>query len=132
MRASLAAGLLYVLLVFAAGALCGSLRDLVLAPRIGRLPALLVETLPMLAASFLAARWVTARLRVPARTLPRLVMGGAALALLFALEFAGARALRGMSAAEYAAGLTTPFGLVSLLLFLIFAAMPLLLLRSGR
>lgn len=92
MSSELRAALVYVLLAFALGFVLGPLRELLLAPALGRVGALLVE-LPVL----LAACWWLAP-RVMRRVPPgvgRLRAGFAALALLLFLEFTLGMVLRG-------------------------------------
>lgn len=123
------AGLAYALLALAAGWVLGPLRELVVAPRLGPMPALMLEAPLMLAACALAARWTARRFAVPTQIGPRAVMGLAALAVLLAAELAGSMALRGLSPGAWLARAATPQGLIPLGLFLLFAAMPLLLRR---
>ncbi|MGE0225999.1 MAG: hypothetical protein AB7F35_27550 [Acetobacteraceae bacterium] len=122
MRSVLAA-LPYFLLVFAAGFALGPVRVLLLEPRIGPFAAVLVEAPVMVLAMIAAARWTTQRFTVPPAA-PRLLMGACAFGLLMIAEMSGAVWLRGLSLAAYAAHLTTPAGIVSLALFLLFALMP--------
>lgn len=127
----LPAGLLYVLLVLAAGWALGPARELLLAPTLGHLVAMLVEAPLMLGACILAARWTVRRFAVPPRPGPRLRMGLVALAVLLFAEIAGSAALRGIGPAAWLRRAATPEGALTLLLFALFAAMPLLLLRAG-
>lgn len=120
------AGAMYFLLVFLAGWMLGPIRVLLLAPRFGPTIAVLMEAPLMLAAMIVAARWVIRRRQVPVDPGPRLRMGLAALGLLAVAEIAGAALVRGIPLREYLAGIGTPAGQVALLLFLLFAAMPLL------
>lgn len=125
-----AAGAAYFAVVFAVGWVLGPLRELVIVPRLGRFAGVVMEAPLMLAASLVAARWIVRRLAVPRALDTRLAMGGVAFALLMAAELLGARWLRGLSFAEYLARFGTPAGLVSLLLFLLFAVMPALVPRT--
>ena len=77
-------------------------------------------------AMILAAGWVLRRLNVPYALNARLAVGLVALAILLVAELAGVRWVRRISIQEYLIGNATPSGLVSLLLFLLFAAMTLL------
>jgi hypothetical protein len=129
---SLRAAVLYVALTFAAGALLGPLRELVLAPRIGRDAALLVEAPLLLAAIALAARFVTRRLAVPADLRHRLPVGALALILLLAIELSLGALVRGLTVAAQISAWATPFGAVTWLLYLAFATMPALLLWRLR
>ncbi|MFL1461663.1 hypothetical protein ACI6QG_05640 [Roseococcus sp. DSY-14] len=123
MSRELRGALLYVALVFAAGFVLGPLREFVLAPRIGRLPAVLAELPLMLGWAWVAAGWVLRRLRVPPGA-PRLRLGLAALALLLLLEFGAGAALRGWDARAWLADFLTPPGLAALGAYLVFALLP--------
>ena len=85
MRAALA-GLAYFGVVFAAGFALGTLRVLVLAPRLGEIAAVLLELPIILAMSWVACRWLVTRFDVPKMLSARLVMGGVALAVLLVAE----------------------------------------------
>ncbi|MBV1799757.1 hypothetical protein [Siccirubricoccus sp. G192] len=125
------AGLAYAALALAAGWVLGPFREFLLVPRIGPGAAVLVEAPLMLLACLLAARWAATRLAVPARPGPRARMGLTAL-LLLAAELAGSWALRGLAPRAWLARFGTAEGAVSLLLFGLFAALPLLLLAGRR
>ena len=117
------AAMLYFLTVFAAGFLLGPIRVLLLEPWLGPLAAVLCEAPVMIAAMFLAARWAVRRHDVPNGE-DRIVMGAFAFGLLILAEFSGSVLLRGDPPAAYLQHLTTPAGLVSLVLFVLFGAMP--------
>jgi len=81
------AGLAYFALVFAAGFALGTLRVVVLTPRLGDpATAVLLELPVMLGLSWMACRWLIARLDVPTAVSARLVMGGSAFATLMVAE----------------------------------------------
>jgi hypothetical protein len=123
MRA-LKAGLVYFLLVFAVGWILGPIRELWAVPHSGRMAAMLSEAVIMLIAMIVAARWVIRRFDVP-RTLPATIsMGLIAIGLLFPAEIAGVVWVRGLSLREYLASFVTSPGVISLLTFLVFGAMP--------
>lgn len=119
-------------MTFAAGALLGPLRELALAPRIGRDAALLVEAPLMLAVIVLAARFVTRRLAMPADLRQRLTMGALALILLLAVELALGVLVRDRTVAAQIAAWASFFGALTWLLYLAFAAMPAVLLGRSR
>lgn len=125
----LKAGALYFALVFGAGFALGTLRVLLVAPRLGARTAELIEAPFMLAVTFLAARWTVRRLAVPAARAPRLGMGGVALGLLLAAEFTLVLGVRGMTLRDYFATLDPVSGTVYYALLGVFAVMPLLLAR---
>jgi len=121
------AGLLYGALGFLAGVALGPLRELVLAPRIGVLPAALAEAAAMAWLLWLAARAVlpddaTARMRtvMAALGLAIVLLGEAALDAGFAASgLAARRAPRGLAEQE-----------VGLALLGWMAALPFLIRRS--
>jgi len=117
------AAVLYFLIVFAAGWVCGPLRELIVVPRFGRTVGLLAEAPLMLIAMALAARWISRRLAVITMG-ARAAVGLIALALLLAIEAASLHWMRGISAADYVAGHDLAAGLITLALFALFAAMP--------
>ena len=123
MRA-LKAGLTYFLLVFALGWVLGPTRELWAVPRFGRVAALLIEAIIMLIAMIVAARWVIRRFSVPQTFGATMSMGLVALGILLPAEIAGALWVRGLSLDEYLASFVTAPGVISLIMFLLFAAMP--------
>ena len=127
MATAIAAGLRYVAVVFAIGFLLGVLRTLVVAPRIGAVAAVALELPFMLAASWLACRWLVRD--VSPRLLPRLLMGATAFAALIGVEFATAVALFGQAPAAWLAGFGTLAGQLGLAGQIGFALMPLV---TGR
>jgi hypothetical protein len=128
----LKAGVVYFLLVFAVGWVLGPIRELWAVPHFGRMVAMLSEAVIMLIAMIVAARWIIRRLDVP-RTLPATVsMGLIAIGLLFPAEIAGVVWVRSLSLQEYLAGFATGPGIISLVMFLLFAGMPTLVTLSTR
>ena len=117
------AALAYFALVFAAGFMLGTVRVLVVAPRWGELPAVLVESPLMLLASWLACGWSVRRFGVRGRR-AGLAMGAAAFGLLMAAEFALSWLAFGRSAAEYLRALGEPAGAVGLASQAVFAVLP--------
>lgn len=126
------AGATYFLAVFAAGFLLGPIRQFLLVPQIGEVAGVLLEAPLMLAASWFAAWWTIGRFAVPARLAPRAEMGLTAFALLMLAEMAGALLLRGLTFAGWCAHFLTAPGAVSLGLFLVFAAAPLVVRMPQR
>jgi len=123
------AGLLYFALTFGAGFVLGPLRILFLVPRIGPRAAELLELPVMIGISWLAARWVTGRLAVPPRPVPRLAMGAIAGALLLAAEFTLVLRLRGLTLEEYFATRDPVAGAAYYAAVLLLVAMPVLVNR---
>jgi hypothetical protein len=129
MRA-LKAGIIYFLLVFLVGWILGPIRELWAVSHLGRMATMLSEAVIMLIAMIVAARCVIRRVHVP-RTLPATIsMGLIAIGLLFPAEIAGVVWVRGLSLREYLASFLTGPGVVSLLMFLLFAAIPALVTLS--
>jgi len=124
------AALSYFLMVFAVGFVLGIIRVLFVEPAIGPLGAVLAEAPVMLLAMLAAARLITGWFAIPGGR-PRLVLGAWAFGLLAVMELVGAALLRGMPPAVYLAHLLTPSGLVSLVLFGLFAVAPWLLARDA-
>lgn len=87
LNAVLRAGALYFVIVFGAGFILGTIRTLLIVPRVGVRMAELTEMPIMLVVSFLAARFVIRRLGVPPIPTSRLAMGFVALGLTVAVEF---------------------------------------------
>jgi hypothetical protein len=121
---SVKAGVIYFLLLFAVGSILGPIRELWAVPHFGPTVGPLFEAVIMLIAMIVAARWVIRRFDVP-RTLPATIsMGLIAIGLLFPAEIAGVVWIRGLSLQEYVASFVTAPGVISLLMFLVFGAMP--------
>lgn len=94
-------GIVYFALVFGAGFVLGTIRVLAVAPRIGARYAELIEMPVMLAVIYLAARFVVSKMHPAKSTLPFLVTGLVALALLLAIEFTLVLGLQGISLEQY-------------------------------
>lgn len=122
-------GCLYFTLVFAAGWVLGPVRVLWLEPRIGEAAAVAAEAPLMLAATVLAARFVTGRRTAPAGAPGRAALGLVGFALLMAAEVVMSLSLRSLTFGQWFARFATVPGAISLALFLLFAAMPVL---AGR
>ena len=127
---ALRAGALYFALVFGAGFALGTLRVLLVVPRLGTRTAELIEAPFMLAITVFAARWTVRRLAVPPARGPRLAMGCIALGLLLAAEFTLVLGLRGISMREYFATLDPVSGTVYYMLLGVVAIMPLWVTRK--
>lgn len=119
------AGCLYFAIAFAAGFLLGTLRVLFLAPRLGEMPATLLELPVMLALGWLAAGRLVARLHRPSPT-RRAAMGAIALGLLLAAEAALGILAFGRSLAAHLALYAAAPQALGLAAQLAFALLPLL------
>jgi hypothetical protein len=128
------AALVYFLLMFAVGWTLGPIRELWAVPHLGRVEATLLEAIIFLIAMVVAARWVIRRFEVPQTTPATISIGLVALGLLIPAEIAGVVFLRKLSFQDYFSSFLTAPGMISLVMFLLFAAMPSLvtLLTRGR
>ncbi len=127
---ALKAGLLYFALVFGAGFVLGPIRVLWLVPRLGERIAELLELPVMLVVIVLSARWIVRRFALPPVAASRLAMGGLAIGLLLAAEFAVVLWLRGMTLAEYFATRDPVSGTAYYAALAAFAVMPMLVERK--
>jgi hypothetical protein len=124
------AALVYFAVVFAAGFALGTLRVLLVAPRWGELPAVVLEAPVMLAISWRACASALRRFAVQGRG-EGLAMGATAFALLMTAEAALAVFGFGRSPVQYLQAFTTPAGAVGLASQVAFALFPLLRSRGG-
>lgn len=124
MARAIAAGIFYFLIVFGVGFLLGTVRILVLAPRVGETAAVLIELPAMLAISWVACGVLLRKLRVPAAPAARLVMGAVALTLLIAAEAMLAAAF-GETPAQFLHSLQSAPGALGLAGQVAFAVFPL-------
>jgi hypothetical protein len=125
----LKAGVLYFVLVFAAGFVLGPIRILWVVPRFGTRMAELMETPIMFVVILVAAGWIVRRLAVPSTPSSRLGMGCVALGLMLVAEFTLVLWLRGLSISEYLASRDPVSGTVYYVMLGVFAVMPLLVAR---
>jgi hypothetical protein len=121
----LRAAMAYLGVVFAVAFCLGALRMLVVVPRIGEIPAVLIEVPLLLALSWVVAGAVLRRWPLPGAG-ARAAMGGLAFAGLMALELALGRIAFGQPLAASLAALATPAGLIGLAGQLGFGLVPLL------
>jgi hypothetical protein len=120
----LKAGALYFALVFGAGFLLGTIRVLLIVPRIGTRTAELMEAPMMLVVTVLAAPWVVRRVSLPPGSAAPLGAGFLALGLLLVAEFSVALWVRGLTIREYFATLDPVAGTVYFVMLGVFAVMP--------
>jgi len=123
------AGIAYFAIVFAAGFVLGTVRTLVLAPRIGAFGAVLIELPLMLAVAWLVCRWLVRQLAVGSAWSERLLMGVVAFVLLMIAELILSVAAFGGTVPGFIAALGTPEGALGLAGQLAFAALPLVVRR---
>jgi hypothetical protein len=126
----LKAGVIFFLLVFAAGFVLGPIRIRWVVPRFGARIAELMEAPIMLVVTILAARWIVQELALPFTLSIRLGMGCIALGLMLVAELALVLRLRRLSIREYLATRDPVSGTVYYLMLVVFAVMPLLMGRG--
>jgi hypothetical protein len=126
------AGVVYFQLMFAVGWILGPIRELWAVPHFGRVEATLLEAVVMLIAMVIAARWVIRRFEVPQTPSATIAIGLVAFGLLIPAEIAGVVFVRRLSFQEYFFSFLTAPGMISLVMFLLFVAMPLLIALSTR
>jgi hypothetical protein len=119
-------GVAYFAIVFVAGFALGTVRVLVLEPRLGELAAGLTELPFILAIAWLTCGWVLLRFRVPPRNGARLLMGAVAFGLLILAEVVLSSLLFGRTSSEFLGSLTTPQGAIGLAGQALFGLMPLI------
>jgi hypothetical protein len=117
------AAIAYWAMVFALGFVLGIVRVLWLAPRVGLIPATVIELPVMLMASWLASGWLVRRFAITDSG-AALATGGLAFALLMVAECVLAVAMMGQTPAQWLADLRQPHALLGLAGQVIFAAMP--------
>lgn len=113
----------YFALVFGVGFVLGTVRVLMLEPKLGARWAELAEMPLMLIAIILAARFVVRRFPAPNRS-SYVVSGGLALLLLVLVEFSVVLGVRGLSIGQYFAERDPIAGAVYVLMLIVFAVMP--------
>jgi hypothetical protein len=110
-------------IVFAIGFVLGTVRVLWVIPRIGLVPATLLELPLILAASWFAAGWLVRRFGLT-RAGEALAAGALAFAILMAAECALAGVLTGQTPAQWLTGLRQPHALLGLAGQVVFALIP--------
>lgn len=120
----LKAAVVYFAVVFGIAFLLGVVRVLVVAPRVGPLAAVMIETPLVLIVSWIAARECVARFRIPPTARDRLTLGLVAFALLMAVELALSVLAFGLTPAEHFAAWATPAGALGLSAQMVFALIP--------
>ena len=119
------AGALYAIIVFLIGFILGTIRVLLVAPRLGETTAVILEAPMMLAASWFVCRWCVDRLDVT-RTVPaRSLMGLVAFLVLMSAEVELGIVLD-RSIVDQLAMYKSPSGAIGLAAQVIFAIFPVL------
>jgi len=126
MRAVLA-GIIYALVVFAAGIVISLLRIGFLAPETGNVAGYILEFFVILAISWFVADETMARMRIAAGIPPRLIMGAVAFAVLMICEINLTNVLFGYSLTTYIASMHQFSGALEFLGQVLFGLIPALL-----
>ena len=119
--------LVYLAAVFGAGFLLGTLRVLLVVPRLGVRTAELMEMPLMLVVTVLVARWLAGRYLSRARPSRRLAVGLLALAILLTAEVGVGVGLRGLSIEQALFDRDPISGTAYYLLLILFGLLPWLL-----
>src|SRR5215469_8978292 len=122
------AGALYAIIVFVIGFILGTIRVLLVAPRLGETLAVIIEAPIMLAASWLVCRWCVGRLDVAATVPARSLTGLVAFLVLMSAEVGLGSALS-RSLVDQVAAYGSPAGAIGLAAQLIFATFPVIRVR---
>ena len=121
---ALVAGAAYFLLMFIVAFAAGTVRVLMVVPRVGEINALLLELPLILTTSWLASYWLANRFVIPPALSPRLVMGLGAFALLMIAEASMSVLLFGQSLTGHFAAWLQPAKQIGLLGQAMFAFIP--------
>lgn len=125
------AGISYFGIVFAAGVVLGIIRQLWAVPQFGTRMAELIEMPFMLVVIIVATHWIIQRFAIPAVASQRVGVGMLALGCLIAAELALAGIGR-MTVVDYIAGRDPVSGSAYLIMLVIYALMPLWVMRDAR
>jgi len=128
---TLRAGAVYFCIVFGAGFVFGTIRQLWAVPRFGTMTAELIEAPFMLMVIVLAATWTVSRFNVGPLAGPRLVVGLVALGLLLCAELTLLLGLRQLTFSEYVETREPVSGTVYLVMLGVYALMPVLVHRRA-
>jgi hypothetical protein len=123
-KETLKAGVLYFALVFAAGFVLGTIRTLMVVPRLGVRTAELMEAPIMFGVSILAARWVVRHVGIPPLWSRRLAVGCVALGLMLLVEFTVVLWVRGVTIRGYFETRDPVSGTVYFMTLVAFAVIP--------
>ena len=118
------AGALYAIIVFLIGFIFGTIRVLLLIPRLGETTAVILEAPVMLAASWFVCRWSVDRLDVRPMVPARSLMGLVAFLVLMSAEFGLGASLFGRSLVNQLSAYRSLPGAIGLAAQVIFAVFP--------
>ena len=131
MSKALTAGIAYFAIIFGLGFLLGTVRVLLLAPRLGDNAGTLIELPIMLAVSWHICGWLMDAFKVPPARQHRLIMGAVAFALLMIAELCLSMVLFGRSLIGHLETYRSSSALLGLAGQFGFAAMPLIRQKPG-
>ncbi len=123
---SASAGIVYFAVVFGVGFVLGTVRVLVIQPRIGQLIAVLVELPVMLTVSWFACRWVVRQFAVRDSRPDRLVMGAVAFALVMIAELGVSVFVFGRTPTAHLESFRAADTVLGLLMQMLFALFPII------
>ena len=126
MVTALKAGLIYFIIVFSTGFALGTVRVLLVVPRLGETAAVLIEAPIMLVVSWVAARWCIKLFGVSVSLSLRALMGTTAFSLLMLAELGVSVFAFGRSLSEHVAGYLTIGGGIGLAAQVAFGFFPLI------
>jgi hypothetical protein len=118
------AAFLYFIVVFAIAFVLGTIRVLVVVPKVGELVGVLIEVPILLTAAWIVSLRVIARTHVPHKFGPRLIVSGCAFLFLVSAEFGLSTWLFGNSPAAFFASFRTLHGAIGLAGQVTFAMLP--------
>lgn len=124
MTRSIIAGLVYFVVVYAAGFALGAIRVTLIVPHLGETLAVLMEAPIILAISWMASHWSIARFQVPSAAGARVLMGALAFAVLMVVELGVSAWLFDSSVAQRFVGYRSVAGVIGLATQIAFATFP--------
>lgn len=127
---ALEASIVYFSLVFGLGFILGSIRVPFIVPRLGQRKAELIETPFMLVGIVIAAQFVVKHYALSNTILTPLIVGLLALSLVILAEILLIIVLQGGKIRQYFKSCDTVSGSVYILLLILFALMPLMIMKS--
>ena len=130
MKTAFGAGVAYFALVFAVGFALGTVRVLILVPRLGALYSGLIELPIILTAAWFICRWLVNRFKLDDRWSVRFTMGATAFMLLMVAELSMSLILFDRSVFEHFSFYRSAHALLGLAGQVVFALFPMLVERA--